>query len=52
MYGQPGNGAAKIATVVGNADRTVIFGYENNAALPAFPNTAPAPSCGFLLALE
>jgi len=46
-WGKPNANAAKVATVVGDANKTVIFGYETGAVMPGL--TAPARRVGLFM---
>jgi hypothetical protein len=46
-WGKPNANAAAVATVVGDATKTVIFGYETGTAMPGL--TAPARRVGLFI---
>jgi len=46
-WGKPNANAARIATLIGDATKFVIFGYDNMAAMPGLD--APARRVGFFL---
>ena len=46
-WGRPNANAANIATIVGDANKSAIFGYEKGAAMVGL--TAPARRVGFFL---
>jgi hypothetical protein len=47
VYGVPGSGAVKVATIVGNATQSPIFAYPRNAAMVGL--TAPAKRIAFFM---
>ena len=47
VYGVPGPGAVKIATIAGNADQSTIFGYDKGAMM--VERVAPAKRLAFFL---
>lgn len=46
-WGKPNANGAKVATVVGDANKTLIFGYETGAVMPGL--TAPARRVGLFM---
>ena len=49
VYGRAEAGAIKIATVVGNSNRSTIFAFAQGGAMPASPWTAPARRVSFFM---